>query len=407
MKSLLRPLHMAVLFDQEISAGGGYQQSINAALLISKLPQDLVTLSFFTTLEDNVSVLNEYGIDAIYLPLSRLSRIFMRLRRMTHSTVIYRLFRVFQTLNPLERKLCDHVIDVVYFLSPSPLGLHMETLNYITTVWDLCHRDAPEFPEVRDGFQFESREQLYRNLLPKCMAVIVDSPLGQENVMRRYGLDKSRVHVIPFSPALQNTAPLKCVANIREKYGLDCPYVYYPAQFWAHKNHSYLLHGLRRLEEIYGHRVGAIFSGGDKGNLAYVRQEAESLGLSNRIRYVGFVAGNEVQDLYGQALALVMPTYFGPTNLPPLEAFQLGVPVLYPDLEGLRDQVGDAALLMDLLEPDSMAEHLVSLIQDAGLRERLIAKGKDRLGCFSDEKRLDVWIKIIRNFRQRRLCWGV
>ena len=51
------------------------------------------------------------------------------------------------------------------------------------------------------------------------------------------------------------------------------------------------------------------------------------------------------QLLYTEALALVMPTYFGPTNLPPLEAFQTGTPVLYSDLPGMREQVGDAAIM--------------------------------------------------------------
>ena len=54
-----------------------------------------------------------------------------------------------------------------------------------------------------------------------------------------------------------------------------------------------------------------------------------------------------------------MPTYFGPTNIPPLEAFALGVPVLYSDLPGLKDQVGDSALLLDLNNPESMAQHML------------------------------------------------
>lgn len=406
MKSLLRPLRMAVLFDQEVSAGGGYQQSINAALLVKKLSQELVIPIFFTTMQGNVTALKAHGIDAIYVPLSRATRIFMRVRRAAHATSIYRMIRAFQALNPLERQLCDHAIDIVYLLSPSPLGLHLERVNYITTVWDLCHRDEPEFPEVRDDFQFESRERLYQDLLPKSAAVLVDSPLGQANASRRYGLDKERVHVMPFSPALSTAAAPVDSANMQEKYELDCPYVYYPAQFWAHKNHSYLLQGLSQLEERHGRKVGAILSGGDKGNLAHIRKQAEALGLSGRIRYAGYVPDSAVPSLYRQALALVMPTYFGPTNLPPLEAFHLGVPVLYPDREGLRDQVGDAALLMDLQEPATMADQLARLMRDPRLREQLIAAGKVRLGTFSDEARLATWSGILRNFRQRRLCWG-
>ena len=57
-----------------------------------------------------------------------------------------------------------------------------------------------------------------------------------------------------------------------------------------------------------------------------------------------------------------MPTYFGPTNIPPLEAFKINVPVLYSDLPGLRDQVGKAAMLIDLKKPESLASNLKKLL---------------------------------------------
>ena len=79
--------------------------------------------------------------------------------------------------------------------------------------------------------------------------------------------------------------------------------------------------------------------------MSYVRSHAARLSLEERIKFIGFVGNEEIPELYRQSIALVMPSYFGPTNLPPLEAFQLGVPVLYPDKAGLRDQVGNAALL--------------------------------------------------------------
>jgi glycosyltransferase involved in cell wall biosynthesis len=130
------------------------------------------------------------------------------------------------------------------------------------------------------------------------------------------------------------------------------------------------------------------------------------LGLSERVRFAGYVPGNEIPVLYQQALALVMPTYFGPTNLPPLEAFLLGVPVLYPDLPGLRDQVGGAALLIDLKVPDSLAHQLARLLDSPGLRKQLIDAGKVQLDLHSDEARIETWKKILQEFRLRRICWA-
>ena len=97
---------------------------------------------------------------------------------------------------------------------------------------------------------------------------------------------------------------------VRTRYKLDVPYVFYPAQFLAHKTHVFVLEGLKCLESAYGLRVGAIFSGGDQGNLEYVRKCVKKCGLSDRVRFAGFVSNEEIPDLYQQSVALVMPTYF-------------------------------------------------------------------------------------------------
>jgi len=166
-----------------------------------------------------------------------------------------------------------------------------------------------------------------------------------------------------------------------------------------------LLEGLRALEQRHGLRIGAIFSGGDQGNLAYIKSYVHEINLQDRIRFAGFVDNEDIPELYRQSIALVMPSYFGPTNLPPLEAFELGVPVLYSDKTGLRDQVGDAALLMDLSDPVSMADHLKNLNYDPQLRIQLIQEGKDRLKYFEAMDRVGILKRVLEDFQWRRLTW--
>jgi glycosyltransferase involved in cell wall biosynthesis len=71
-----------------------------------------------------------------------------------------------------------------------------------------------------------------------------------------------------------------------------------------------------------------------------------------------------------------MPTYSGPTNLPPLEAVTLGCPVIYSDLPEFREQMGEAALYCDLTDVSSLANHLATLIQDSSVLKELKIKGR-------------------------------
>lgn len=407
----MKPLKLAVIFDQRIHIGGGYQQALNAALLTRELPASLAVPIYFTTLKENIEALAKYGIHAELIRVSAFGRALTSVRRMISDQRLLRIIRTIQRYTPLERQLIAQKIDLAYAVSPSGWPRDLEEINYITTVWDLSHRDDPEFPEVRWGRQLESREKNYWALLPRAVAIFVDSELGKSNVVRRYGIDEGRVHVMPFQAAVETRVSTgskpRSQIDIRNRYGLDVPYIFYPAQFWAHKNHVYLLEGLRVLELRHGLRVGAIFSGGDQGNLSYIKAYVRKLGLEDRVVFAGFVENELIPELYRQSIALVMPSYFGPTNLPPLEAFHLKVPVLCSDKVGLRDQVGDAGLLMDLSNPLSMADHLYNLIHDNELRSRLVYAGQERLKHFDSISRVGILKAVIEDFFWRRLTWSL
>ena len=405
----MQSIRLGVIFDQQVKSGGGYQQALSSALLTQKLPKELVDVVFFTLFEENVSILATYGIKAEVINLSFFEKIRNKFRDKITNKYFFDLIKKIEEYSPFEKKLNEYKIDLVYFLSPICFQQSLEKLNYITTLWDLCHRDNPEFPEVRLSRELEYRDDNFKKILSRASAIIVDSDLGKMNAAHRYGIDLERIHILPFQPAEATRSKTDLITSqklkINEKFKVD-KYVFYPAQFWAHKNHVYLLEGLFILEQKYGLKISAIFSGDDKGNKKYVENHAKKLKLEDRIHFVGFVKNEEIVELYKQSIALVMPSYFGPTNLPPLEAFQLGVPVLYSDQPGLRDQVGDAALLMDLKDPNSMALHLKQLIENEQLREQLIKLGYVRLKHFDSYDRVEILKNIIQDFRWRRFCWN-
>lgn len=401
-------IRLGVIFDQKKSFGGGYQQAINAAFIAKALSSDIADVLFFTTFKESQDDLSEYGINAILIKMSYIKKCILYLRRKIKNQKLIKFIKYFQENNPFEKILLNSKIDLIYFLAPSNLAKDLENLNYITTVWDLCHRDNPEFPEVRVNREFELRENSYIEILSKATAILVDSLVGKKNIIRRYSIDPERIYVVPFEAAkhLRDKINQKRIFNnINKKYNLKEKYIFYPAQFWAHKNHIYILEGIKKLELNYNKNIGAIFSGQDFGNLTYLKEYADKLGILNRIRFIGFIKDEELIDLYQQSIALVMPTYFGPTNLPPLEAFGMGVPVLYSNRVGMREQVGDAALLIDLKEPLSMARHIEKLTRDKKFLEETVEKGKKLYKEIDQIDRVQILEKIVINFYWKRICW--
>lgn len=363
-----------------MKSGGGFQYEYKAISLLLNTNWENIDLYLMSDRRDVVEDYKRKDIDLMFMKYRQLD----------------------DTLIDMETFLSRKNIDIIYFLTPSSKPELLNNIPYIMTVWDLCHRDYNEFPEVRNNNEFENRENRYNILLKKAVKVIADSELGKKNICYRYGIDYNRVEVLKFLPrSIDETFYI----DIKKKYKLKNDYIYYPAQFWAHKNHIYILKALKILKENYHICIDAIFSGTDYGNLEYIMEKSIEYNINNQVHYIGFVDDNEVPSLYRQSIALVMPTYFGPTNIPPLEAFYLNVPVCYSDLDGLRNQVGDAAFLMDLKTPQSLVDHLISITTDEKLVNYKKQQGLKILNSWKEEDFLDVIQSVLNDYSILRECW--
>ena len=118
-----------------------------------------------------------------------------------------------------------------------------------------------------------------------------------------------------------------------------------------------------------------------------------------------FLTDEEISYLYRNCLAVVMPTYFGPTNIPPLEAFWYEVPLIYSDLPGMREQVQDAAIFVNLDDPLSLSKAIKILIKDNDLRRTLINNGKKILKKNNYTNREEVLISILKRFNSKLRSW--
>ncbi|MFK4658890.1 glycosyltransferase involved in cell wall biosynthesis [Bradyrhizobium japonicum] len=378
----MRPLRLAVMLEQALEVGGGFQQPLNDLLWLrdwaAKSGNEIVVYSPYPkTLE----ILKEFGVVARLRKFGVLDYVFLFLKYCGPFDLVQIALKL---KSPFERALIRDGIDVVHFTSTSKRHLLLYELPFIITIFDGCHRDAPEFPEVRTFGEFERREILFGLASTKAAVVIVNAPELIDDLSRRYAMERDRAVCIPFSPSAyvgQAAPDATDDAAVLAKYRLEPGYLFYPAQFWPHKNHMTLLAALASLRER-GITERLVLCGSDRGGRDKINAAIRTSGLSDQISIIGFVESAELGALYRGAAALVMPSYFGPTNLPPLEAWAVGTPVIYP--EAFRAQAGDAAILFDYDDPRSLADAIIALRTD-GTRERLSAAGHLRLAQFAAE----------------------
>jgi glycosyltransferase involved in cell wall biosynthesis len=299
-----------------------------------------------------------------------------------------------------EKELIINKIDLLYYLAPADVKLNYP---YIMTHWDNGHLSMFSFPEVCMNKIYEYRERYFRFILGKAFAIFCESYTGKDELIRYTNINPDRIFVVPMAPGnvINLVPPLSEQEEILVKYKLERQkFFFYPAQFWSHKNHYNLLVAFKNLL-IVDPYIKLVFTGADQGNLNYIKEVISDLQIEKQVTIAGFVDHEILFTFYKNTVALVMPTFLGPTNIPLLEAQAIGCRVICSDLKGHREMLGDSAIYVDPKNPDdiskAMQSSLKSLKEEASLANPV----------FNIDNAVKQIEKNIREISSRRKTFGL
>jgi glycosyltransferase involved in cell wall biosynthesis len=212
--------------------------------------------------------------------------------------------------------------------------------------------------------------------------VLADSEATRRDLGRSYGIapEKVRVAYPGIDPTLTLMTDTGVLKSVREKYGLPPRYLFFIGSLRPRKN-------LTRLVEAFAKAQPpdtALVLAGKPGRAAQdLIAQVERLDLP--VIFPGYVADADVAALYSAALALVFPSLYEGFGFPVAEAMRCGTPVICSNTSSLPEIAGDAALLVDPLDADAIAEAIRRVAGDSDLRASLSARGKARAARFTWE----------------------
>ncbi len=287
------------------------------------------------------------------------------------------------------RKIRKEKIDILFLVYQGTF-LPNYKVKILSPVHDLMHRYEGDFPEVSKAY--ESREIYMKCFAKYASCILVDSKLGKQQFEESYRNElykQKKVISLPF------VVP-EHILHVTDEY-IETPekYVFYPAQFWKHKNHLNLVKAINILkEQIFD--IHLILVGSEKNNYKEIRHYIIEHDLEKYVTILGFVSDGNITYLYKHAVGMIMPSYFGPTNIPPLEAMALGCPVAVSNKYAMPEQVGSAGLLFDPNSPKEIAKCIKQLWIDEGLREKMKKEGYQRIQRWTRDKFALRLIRIIK-----------
>jgi len=289
----------------------------------------------------------------------------------------------------IERSFIKNEVSLAYFLSPNSLALDLVDTPMINTVWDLGHRDLPEFVEITGDRHFEERELFYRQVLPKSFRVVVETQQTLERIEACYGLLTERIIVGGLAIAKFESVNLGHPNNYKQ-------FILYPAQFWPHKRHILLLKAFKNVCD-QNSDCKLVLTGGDKGNLQHVKDVALQLGIIDRVIFTGFVETSELTHLMKTAHCLVFPSQLGPSNMPPLEAAMVGTPSIISSVHSDPVLLHPLIKIVPYQDPDVWATEILNAINNP--------KPQNQKMDSVDSKLISEIIKSLLDFRELRSEW--
>jgi glycosyltransferase involved in cell wall biosynthesis len=300
-----------------------------------------ITFSFEAVKNKNKHIISLRALIRFYsLPLLRCLKVKNRLALRLKKFVI----------DETEALLKANKIDLLYYLTPEYVAEPISyNYPYIITHWDLGHKSTFAFPEVSMNREYEKRDQYHRDILKRAFAIFAESDAGKQELTCYERINPDRIFVVPMfaGKVVELTVAAKEQEIVLNKYGLkQKEFFFYPAQFWGHKNHFNLFKAFRKFVDQHA-EVKLVLTGSDKGNLEYLKQLTVDLVLENSIIFTGFASEKEIYTFYKNASSLVMPTFLGPTNIPLLEAQQIGCPVICSHFDGHKEMLNEKALYFD------------------------------------------------------------
>lgn len=350
-------------FISGLGSGGIYNQTKGILNLIKKIDQ--IEKDNICIITDEKKITTDLGIDNIeikYFKKSFFNRVLFSLSELIKKNrFISRSF----FLNPLQKFLKKNEIDLLVFLQPSFYSLYCDEVQFVINIWNTEVKKYYNLNEfISGGYNYQNKIINYS--VEKAFKIIVFTERNKKDLQEFYNCRPEKIVIQNLTPNLPNIYEKnKDKDYLRIFNDLDLnpklKWFFYPAQFWPHKNHKYLLDVMKDLIAKNYHRIGFVFCGPDKGNLNYIKDTIKKENLAKYIKILGFISDEEIISIYKNCAAIIMPTLLGRSSLPLLEGLFFKKKIFYSK-DTLDDHLKNYVEEFEIDKPANLSNKLIRYI---------------------------------------------
>jgi glycosyltransferase involved in cell wall biosynthesis len=240
----------------------------------------------------------------------------------------------------------------------------------------------------------------YRHFFPKfakkAIRIATVSEFSKGDIIELYGISPEKIDVV-YDGANELYKPLspEMISTIRKKYASGCPYFIFIGSLHPRKNLVNLFRAFDIFRKDHPGDIKLMIVGAKKWWTKEISNAFRGMQFANDVVFSGRLNAEELAQVLGASLALTYVSYFEGFGIPIVEAFRCGVPVITSNVTSMPEVAGEAALLVDPFQADSIAGAMKQLAEDTVLRNDMIRKGMDRKNEFTWQRTADLlWDSI-------------
>ena len=262
-----------------------------------------------------------------------------------------------------------------------PVGGKIPTL---LTVHDLSF---VHFPEVYPRVLVDYLNKVVPWSVARATHILADSEATKQDLRAVWQVPAEKISVLysGVSAAFGKVTDKGEITAVLHKYNLPAaPYLLSVGTVQPRKNYQMLIQAFAPLAARFPHNL---YIAGGKGWLYdEMMTEIEKQGLAGRVRFIGFVADEDLPTLYSAAALYLFPSIYEGFGLPMLEAMACGLPVLAADVSSLPEVGGETAVLLPPHDPHRWTETMAAVLSNPAQQKQMIAAGYQQVQKFTWQK---------------------
>lgn len=213
------------------------------------------------------------------------------------------------------------------------------------------------------------------------------SEYSKQDIHSIYGVPLEKIDVV-YNGVSSSFEPLIAAEKtlIKQKYTYGCDYFVYAGTLHPRKNIENLFAAFSRFKDETKANFKLVIVGESLFLARSIQKAYDQNRYKNDIIFTGRVSDKDLNYILGSAFAMTYVPFFEGFGIPILEAFACKIPVITSNCTSMPEVAGEAALLCNPAEAESIANAMIQLYNDTDLYKKLVANSSLQLEKFSWER---------------------